>query len=107
MLYSVDMQNRERILKIIYAAIEEINHELPDGERLEMAETTTLYGAGARLDSLGLVNLIVVAEQGLNDEFGRALTLADEKAMSQTRSPFSTVGALATYVESLLADTRA
>jgi D-alanine--poly(phosphoribitol) ligase subunit 2 len=44
------------------------------------------------------VNFIVSLEQGIADEFGLAVTLADEKAFSRETSPFRTVGSLADYV---------
>ena len=56
------------------------------------------------LDSFGLVNLIVALEQRVEDEFGVSLTLADEKAMSTSRSPFRTVSTLREYVQKLLKD---
>jgi hypothetical protein len=33
----------------------------------------------------------------VREQFGGSLVLADERAMSQTRSPFRTVGSLADY----------
>jgi len=47
-----------------------------------------LYGGAGKLDSIGLVNLIVATEQRLEDIFEISLTLADEKSMSQRNSPF-------------------
>ena len=61
-------------------------------------EDTVLYGAGGRLDSLGLVSLILEVEAAVNAETGQKLVLADAHAMSQKRSPFRNVGSLADYV---------
>jgi D-alanine--poly(phosphoribitol) ligase subunit 2 len=58
---------------------------------------TTLLGQGGILDSLGLVSLIVSLEQAIEDECGVSISLADERAMSETRSPYRTVGSLAEY----------
>ena len=63
---------------------------------------TTIYGNDSRLDSLGLINLIVAVEQNIEDEFDVTITLADDRAMSQKRSPFKTVGTLTNYIEMLL-----
>lgn len=60
----------------------------------DIAEDTVLVGQGARLDSLGLVTLIVDVEQRIGDEAGVRVTLADERAMSAAKSPFRTVGSL-------------
>ena len=96
------MTRREQILDAIYAALDELNENLPPARRLARAEGTVLLGEKGGLDSLGLVTLIVAAEQRLGDSFGDAVTLADEKAMSQKHSPFRTVGTLADYTETLL-----
>ncbi len=44
------------------------------------------------------MNLVVALEQRIEDEFGVSLTLADEKAMSYSRSPFRNVQTLRDYV---------
>ena len=49
------------------------------------------------LDSLSLVSLIVSVEQGIEDEIGQMITLADAKAASQENSPFRTIGSLSHY----------
>jgi acyl carrier protein len=66
-------------------------------------ETTALIGPGAVLCSLELVSLIVEMEQAVEDEYGLAVTIADERAMSRQRSPFRTIGTLADYVLELVA----
>ena len=73
-----------------------------DLENDEINFDTTIYGNDSRLDSLGLVNLLVTIEQNIEDEFDVSITIADEKAMSQKRSPFRTIGTLADYIDMLL-----
>jgi acyl carrier protein len=63
---------------------------------------TPLFGRQGLLDSLGLVTLVVAVEQAVEDRFGVRVALADDRAMSQTRSPYRTIGALAEYTERLL-----
>ncbi len=70
------------------------------GERpvdLAAGDAAALFGVERVLDSLALVRLLVAVEQGIEDELGATLTLADEKAASQQRSPFRTVGTLVAY----------
>lgn len=62
-----------------------------------------IFGAGAPLDSLGLVNFLVDVEYRLAREFGRDLVLASERAMSRSQSPFRDVDALTAYILELLA----
>ena len=63
-----------------------------------------LMGAGAGLDSLALVTILAAYEASLNDRYGAAVVLADERAMSRERSPFRDVQSLVAYAEELLRD---
>lgn len=93
---------REKILEIVYASIEAINEERENKNNpLELKEETCLFGRESKLDSLGLVTLIIDIEQRLADELGVEASLTDEKAMSQTRSPFRDVKSLVDYICSL------
>lgn len=65
-------------------------------------EATPLVGRDAVLDSLGLVTLIVDVEDRLASEHDVEVTLADERAMSATKSPFRNVAALADHVAAVL-----
>lgn len=60
----------------------------------EVNSETPLFGDSGALDSMALVNLIADIEDVVMDELGHSITLADEKAMSAKRSPFSDVKAL-------------
>ena len=61
-----------------------------------------LFGGNSKLDSLWLINFIVLVEQNIEDELNITITLADERAMSQKHSPFRTVGSLIDYIKVLL-----
>lgn len=58
---------------------------------------TRLFGKEGILDSMGLVSLIIAVEQAIEDRHGVSVALADEKALSQTSSPYRTIGTLAEY----------
>jgi len=92
---------RSAILNLIYAAIDEVNPALPPDRQIEKSPETQLFGRGSRLDSLGLVNLVVATEARLMDS-GAAVSLADERAMSQKQSPFRTVETLCDYIATVL-----
>ena len=96
------MEIKEKILEAVYDAIREVNEQIDEDQQLELSSETILVGDGSNLDSIGLVSLIVTAEQNIEDMFGLSLTLADEKALSQKKSPFRTVGSLVDYVELLI-----
>jgi len=92
------MDRSERILTLIFDAIDEANQQLPAGSRIEKSLQAALYGRNGKLDSLALVNLIVATEQRIEEEFDVALTLADARAVSQERSRFRTVQAFAGFI---------
>lgn len=92
---------RAKIVDIVYEVMKELNEEREDEAKLDLNENTILFGRHSNLDSLGLVNLIVGVEQTVLDELDMEITLTDEKAMSQRRSPFRTVRLLVDYICSL------
>jgi acyl carrier protein len=94
----------EKITQAIFDAIDEINEQLSDEQKLIKSPDLVLYGDAGTLDSIGLVNLTVATEQRLEEIFEISLTLADEKAMSQRNSPFRTVETLTLYISKLLAE---
>lgn len=96
------MINQEGIEKVLYLAVDELNEELPPESKLEKKAETVLYGENSKLDSLGLVKLLVATEQMLEEEFDLSITLADDRAMSQSQSPFRTIGSLAGYIVQLV-----
>lgn len=88
---------------ILYPVVEEAQSTIDSARGLEKHPETVLFGEGG-LDSLGLVRFIVLVEERLQDVAHRSLTLASEKAMSQKRSPFRTLGTLAEYIDVCLAE---
>jgi acyl carrier protein len=96
------MIEKGRILQTIFDVVEEINMELPKEQLMEKSEDFVLFGQSSKLDSLGLVTFIVAIEQKFQEDLGVVITLADERALSQKRSPFATIGTLADYAFSLM-----
>lgn len=73
-----------------------------DHLRLETVnDDTPLFGPDSSLDSLGLVSLLTDVESRVYDELKMEIVIASDRAMSQTRSPFRTVGSLTLFVEDL------
>jgi hypothetical protein len=68
------------------------------GARESLNPETCLFGPSGLLDSLGLVSVLVELEQKASDASGRPVSLMDDRAMSQTSSPFRTIGSLADYL---------
>ena len=98
------MNAKREATRMLYEAIDELNLELQEERRLEKSGDTVLFGQLGRLDSLGLVRLIVGTEEKIEEELGVTIRIADERAMSEQRSPFKTVGSLIDYVSLLLSE---
>jgi acyl carrier protein len=94
--------NFDEVMKVVLESVAELNLQLDASQQLELTPDTQLFGRGSRLDSLGLVNLIVLVEEKAADTFGKSVTIADERAMSQKSSPFRTVRTLSEYLFGLL-----
>lgn len=93
---------KDVILKIIYLCVDEINDDLEADGKLEKNELEEIFSANSKLDSMGLVNFVVSIEEKIQEHFNLDVTLADDKAMSQSRSPFRTIGSLAEYIENII-----
>ena len=100
------MKDPENIVAAIYRAVDWINGELPPDRQLIKAPETRLLGSQSVLDSMHLVSLIVTIEREVEDAFGVALTLADERALSMKESPFRSIQSLADYIGILITDAR-
>jgi acyl carrier protein len=89
---------REETIKLICSVYKELVP--PEDLPATVNEATRLFGGA--LDSVGLVSLIVELEQQIADRDEGSITIADDRAMSQKRSPFRTIGSLADYVQGLM-----
>ena len=96
---------RSEITEIILAAVRELNEELGWPGLADPAPQTRLFGGSGALDSMALVSLIADLEGRIAARFKREIVLADERAMSQVRSPFRSVDSLASHIEALLSET--
>lgn len=87
----------ETALNAMEGAVDEMNLSLPEDKQLSKDPDAVLFGPGSLLDSVGLVNLVMAAEQHLGDSTGEDIVLASESAMSRKRSPYRSLRALAEY----------
>ena len=89
------------MLDLIIKAVHDVAglSDKPSGSTINA--DTPLMGSGRVVDSIGLVTLIVDVENRVAEQTGQSVSLMDDRAMSQTRSPFRTVGSLAEYVTEL------
>ena len=96
------MIDPSEVERAVVAAIDDYNQQVPDGQQLRAARETVLFGKGAALDSMGLVNLILCVEQRIAEDLGHEVAISDDRAMSRRTSPFRTMGTLVDYVAELL-----
>ena len=96
------MTARNKILKGIYVAIDEVNEQLPEDQNLEKSLETVLLGSSGKLESINLVNLLVAIEENIEETFDIPISITDERAVSEKNSPFRTVETLCNFVLNLL-----
>lgn len=96
---------KEDIQAIVLEALRAANLARDPAEQLEVSPTARIFGRGSPLDSLGLVALLIDIEEGMHSR-GATITLSDDRAMSQTRSPFRSVPALVDYIFALITEHR-
>lgn len=96
------MPDHERIVKAVYAAVDELNQQLPKGVSVDKSLDAPLYGATGKLESLDFVTFVMEVEENIKAEFRVDITIADENLLSKEKSPFSSLGTLIEYLEELL-----
>jgi acyl carrier protein len=70
----------------------------------EVTSESRLFGSNSPVDSIALVSMLVEVEQSVNEQCNTEIVIADDRAMSQKRSPFRTIGSLADYIHALLSE---
>ena len=89
-------------MRLLYAAIDEVNMQSADGKVLKKEPDARLLGEGG-VDSLTFVNLIVAVEEQIQNQLGKSVVLVNEDSMTLQNHPFRTVSTLAAYVEEVVA----
>ena len=96
------MPGDERISKAVYAAVDDLNQQLPKGVQIDKSLDAPLYGTSGKLESLDFVTLIMEVEEKVNAEFGTDITIADDNLLSREKSPFSSLRTLIEYLHEVL-----
>ena len=94
------------IQSLVIRSIRDLNRSWNRDVFAHPGPDTLLFHRDSPMDSMQLVQLVAHLEEVIAEETGRSVTLADERAMSQQRSPFRSVGSLTDYIESLLQEDR-
>lgn len=94
--------DRSKIIATVLEAVEQANRSRVPEQQLQTSPEAALFGAPSPLDSLGLVALLIDIEEAFERQ-GHPIVLSDERALSQSRSPFRNVSSLADYIQQLIA----
>ena len=86
---------------VVFRAIDRVNELLPESSTLAKRADQPLAGVGSRLDSLGVVNLIVAVEEEVALQCNAEISLADMRA-NGANDPLETVGSLVRTLQSAL-----
>ncbi len=96
------MEKREDIIQLIFAVVDQLNLQRFEDQRLEKSVEAPLFGGAGKLESLGLINLIVGIEEKVAEAFAVPINLADESSISPGDNPFQTIGSLADHIAAFL-----
>ena len=94
--------DRDAIKAVILEALRNGNLSRAADDQLTVSDDAIIFGPGSPLDSIGLVALLIDIEEALQAQ-GVRVSLSDDRAMSQSRSPFRSVPRLVEFIAGLVA----
>jgi hypothetical protein len=86
---------------VVFRAIDRVNELLPDSSALAKHADEPLAAVGSKLDSMGIVNLIVAVEEEVIRQCGTQISLADMRG-NEANDPLETVGSLIDHLANTL-----
>jgi acyl carrier protein len=86
---------------VVFRAIDHVNELLPDSSAIAKSPHEPLAGVGSKLDSMGIVNLIVAVEEEVIRQCSAQISLADMRG-NGANDPLETVGSLVDYLAGTL-----
>ena len=93
------------LTEIVLPTVDEARASIASAAALEKRAGGPLFADGG-VDSMGLVQFIVLVEERIEDEIGVQIRLATDRAMSRRASPFATLGSLAQFIGECLDEAR-
>lgn len=95
---------KEKIKRIMEDAVQELNEQLSENEKISYNEEVRLIGKSAALDSMAFVTLITIIEELIEDELNRTIEIVSDKAFSREHSPFYSMKSLTDFIVELLGE---
>ena len=71
---------------------------------MSVEDDTIIFGEGAAIDSLDLVNILVEIEEWIHENLGREIELVDEDSLISEDSPFKTPATIALHAKRKISD---
>jgi acyl carrier protein len=94
--------NKEDLVKTIYEAMEELNEQLPEESNPPKEYETVLFGEDGLLDSMGIINLLVILEEKLESNLKISVGLtSDSEILAQPERRW-TAAELSSHIEGLM-----
>lgn len=90
--------SKEFILELIYSIIDDHNNLNPDDLKIEKSLDTILLGSGGKLDSLGLVNLLVGIENIIQKNIDQNIFIIEEILFLDENGPYHNINNLLDYI---------
>lgn len=81
----------DELVSLVADALRDLAATMPEASGLgSIGPDAPLFGERGVLDSLGLVNLVVLTERRIADRYGVEISLAEEAALVLDENPFRT-----------------
>ena len=90
--------NKNSIIEIIFTSIKEVNENQPSNNKLKLKKDELLVSDKSKIDSLGLITLLVNIEDKINKTYNVRLNLLEENFISDEKTPFQTIDNLAEWL---------
>ena len=90
------MANRSSILDAVHIAVRNTNEALPLNKKIGLSDSVRIMGAGATIDSLAFVTLMVAIEKEVEAVVGSCPSLVEE--LSDSSAGVTTLGQLIDYI---------
>ena len=99
------MKQTEQSDRIVLHAIEAMNQLMPESDILAASLEVVISGPQSPFDSMGFLNLVLALEEGVENETGRMINIAEEiQEAARSGVSLMTAADLSGFVATLMSD---
>ena len=91
-----------QIKEAIFEAIDELNLQLDPAKKVKKESGALLFGAHGNLDSMDLINLLVLTEEKLEKYTGKKVSLTIDRVLGGGADLIGSVGSYMELVKTIL-----